>query len=55
MIECHATHWREIVKTADYETDAQRRYWIAFESERIQVPSDKVLECTDNPTGRGSD
>jgi hypothetical protein len=36
----------------DYETDADGRYWITAEGERIQVPSDKILQRTDNPTGR---
>jgi hypothetical protein len=40
-------------QTTDYETDAEGRYWITVEGERIQVPSDKVLRRTDNPTGRG--
>jgi hypothetical protein len=37
----------------DYETDAAGRYWITIESERIQVPPDKILQRADNPTGRG--
>jgi hypothetical protein len=37
----------------DYETDAEGRYWIAIEGERIQVPPDKILQRADNPTGRG--
>jgi hypothetical protein len=37
----------------DYETDADGRYWITAESERIQVPPDKILQRADNPTGRG--
>jgi hypothetical protein len=37
----------------DYETDADGRYWIIAEGERIQVPPDKILQRTDNPTGRG--
>jgi hypothetical protein len=40
-------------QTTDYETDAEGRYWITVEGERIQVPPDKVLRRTDNPTGRG--
>jgi hypothetical protein len=36
----------------DYETDADGRYWIAAADERIQVPFDKILQRTDNPTGR---
>jgi|SRR6516165_3449363 hypothetical protein len=40
-------------QTTDYETDAEGRYWITVEDERIQVPPDKVLQRTDNPTGRG--
>jgi hypothetical protein len=40
-------------QTTDYETDAEGRYWITVEGERIQVPPDKVLQRTDNPTGRG--
>jgi hypothetical protein len=36
----------------DYETDADGRYWITAEGERIQVPFDKILQRTDNPTGR---
>jgi hypothetical protein len=39
-------------QTTDYETDAEGRYWITAEGERIQVPPDKILR-TDNPTGRG--
>jgi hypothetical protein len=39
-------------ETTDYETDAEGRYWITVEGERIQVPSDKILQRTDNPTGR---
>jgi hypothetical protein len=41
--DCHMT---------DYETDAEGRYWIIAEGERIQVPSEKMLQRTDNPTGR---
>jgi len=37
----------------DYETDAEGRYWITAEGERIQVPPDKILQRADNPTGRG--
>lgn len=37
----------------DYETDADGRYWIIAEGERIQIPPDKILQRTDNPTGRG--
>ena len=37
----------------DYETDAEGRYWITTEGERIQVPPDKILQRADNPTGRG--
>ena len=36
----------------DYETDANGRYWITTEGEHIQVPPDKILQRTDNPTGR---
>ena len=36
----------------DYETDTDGRYWITAEGERIQVPFDKILQRTDNPTGR---
>src|SRR5215471_6800347 len=39
-------------QTIDYETDAAGRYWINAEGEGIQVPSDKILQRTDNPTGR---
>ena len=40
--------------TTDYETDRDGRYyWITLENERIQVPPDKILQHTDNPTGRG--
>ena len=42
--DCHVT---------DYETDADGRYWIIAEGERVQVPPDKILQRTDNPTGRG--
>jgi hypothetical protein len=38
--------------TTDYETDVAGRYWIKAEGERIQVPSDKILQRMDNPTGR---
>jgi hypothetical protein len=34
-----------------YETDGGR-YWIKAEGERIEVPPDKILQRTDNPTGR---
>ena len=37
----------------DYDTDAEGRYWITAEGERIQVPPDKILQRADNPTGRG--
>ena len=37
----------------DYETDADGRYWIIAEGERIQVAPDKILQRADNPTGRG--
>jgi hypothetical protein len=37
----------------DYETDAEGRFWIMAEGERIQVPPDKILQRADNPTGRG--
>jgi len=37
----------------DYETDADGRYWIIAEGERLQVPPDKILQRADNPTGRG--
>jgi hypothetical protein len=40
-------------QTTDYETDADCRYWITAEGERIQVPPDKILRHADNPTGRG--
>lgn len=39
-------------QTTDYETDAAGRYWINAEGEHIQVPPDKILQRTDNPTGR---
>ena len=38
-------------QTTDYETEGGR-YWIKAEGERIQVPPDKILQRTDNPTGR---
>jgi hypothetical protein len=38
-------------QTTNYETDGAR-YWIKAEGERIEVPSDKILQRTDNPTGR---
>jgi hypothetical protein len=37
----------------DYETDAEGRYWVTAEGERIQVPPEKILQRADNPTGRG--
>jgi hypothetical protein len=37
----------------DYDMDADGRYWIFAEGERIQVPPDKILQRADNPTGRG--
>ena len=37
----------------DYETDTGGRYWVTAEGERLQVPPDKILQRTDNPTGRG--
>ena len=37
----------------DYETDADGRYWIIADGERIHVPPDKILQRADNPTGRG--
>ena len=40
-------------QTTDYETDSDGRYWITVEGERIRVPPDKILQRTDNPTGRG--
>jgi hypothetical protein len=49
----HAAHRREIVKRPTTETDRDGRYWITVEGERIQVPLDKILQHTDNPTGRG--
>ena len=36
----------------DYDTDAAGHYWIKVKGERIQVPADKILQRTDNPTGR---
>jgi hypothetical protein len=39
-------------QTTDYETDADGRYWITAQGVRIQVPFDKILKRTDNPTGR---
>jgi hypothetical protein len=39
-------------QTTDYETDAAGLYWIKAEGERVQVPPDKILQSTDNPTGR---
>jgi hypothetical protein len=38
-------------QTTDYGADAAGRYWIKAEGERIQVPPDKILQRTDNPTG----
>ena len=38
-------------QATDYEADATGRYWISGEGERIQVPPDKILHRTDNPTG----
>ena len=40
--------------TTDYETDAQGNYWVVVGKyhERVQVPPDKILQRTDNPTGR---
>jgi len=40
-------------QVTDYETDADGRYWIIAEGERIQVPPEKILQRADNPTGRG--
>jgi hypothetical protein len=37
----------------DYDTDAEGRYWVTAEGERIQVPPEKILQRADNPTGRG--
>ena len=39
-------------QTTDYEVDAAGGYWIKADGERIQVPPDKILQRTDNPTGR---
>ena len=39
-------------QTTDYEVDAAGRYWIKAEGQRIEVPTDKILHHTDNPTGR---
>jgi hypothetical protein len=39
-------------QTTDYKTDADGRYWITAGGERVPVPSDKILQRTDNPTGR---
>jgi len=39
-------------QTTDYETDAAGHYWIEVKGERIQVPAEKILQRTDNPTGR---
>src|SRR5215470_8044429 len=36
----------------DYETDAAGHYWITTAGERIEVPLEKILQRTDNPTGR---
>jgi hypothetical protein len=38
-------------QTTEYETDAAGLYWIEAEGERIQVPPNKILQRTDNPTG----
>jgi hypothetical protein len=38
-------------QATNYETDGGH-YWIKVEGERIQVPPDKILQRTDNPTGR---
>jgi hypothetical protein len=40
-------------QTTDYEMDSDGRYWIIVEGQRIHVPPDKILQRTDNPTGRG--
>ena len=39
-------------KTVDYRTDAAGSYWIVADGERVQIPPDKILQRTDNPTGR---
>lgn len=39
-------------KTVDYQTDAAGSYWVVADGERVQIPPDKILERTDNPTGR---
>ena len=39
-------------QTTDYETDATGLYWIKAEGKRVQVPPGKILQSTDNPTGR---
>jgi hypothetical protein len=39
-------------RTVDYQTDAAGSYWIVADGERVQIPPDKILERTDNPTGR---
>ena len=39
-------------KTVDYQTDAAGSYWIVADGERVQIPPDKILQRTDNPTGR---
>src|SRR5215831_4722114 len=36
----------------DYETDAEGRYWITAEGERIQVPPNKILQRTDRSEER---
>ena len=41
-------------QTTDYETDGAGRYWITTDGERIQVPPNKILQRTDNPTGRAA-
>lgn len=43
----------EDCQMTDYETDAEGLYWITVEGERIQAPPEKILQRTDNPTGRG--
>jgi hypothetical protein len=39
-------------KTVDYQTDAAGSYWIVADGEPVQIPPDKILQRTDNPTGR---
>jgi hypothetical protein len=39
-------------KTVNYQTDGAGRYWIVANGERVEIPPDKILERTDNPTGR---